>query len=66
MKTCTVTGGTIGTDTCLDDCNGYMADTGDGYTYRYYVTGPFNDGQCREMPPQEAGGGADYYPFTPK
>ena len=65
MKTCTVTGGTVGTDTCLDDCGGYYGDTGDGYMYRYYMQGTFNDGKCTEMPAQTPGGGSDYYPFTP-
>ena len=66
MKTCTVTGGTIGQDVCTDDCGGYYGDTGDGYKYRYYMMGTFNDGKCTELPAQAAGGGADYFPFTPK
>ena len=35
MKTCTVTGGTFGTDVCLDDCGGYYGDTGDGYLCKH-------------------------------
>ena len=38
MKTCTVTGGTSGVDTCTDECAGYYGDTDDGYMYRYYVS----------------------------
>lgn len=49
-----------------DDCGGYFADTGDGYTYRYYTMGPWNDGKCTEMPDPEAGGGAPFFPHTPK
>ena len=41
MQTCTVTGGTYGTDVCTDDCTGYWADLGDGYTYRYYILGDY-------------------------
>ena len=65
MRTCTVTGGTLYTDVCLDDCGGYYGDTGDGYVYRYYMQGTYNDGTCCEMPAQTPGGGADYFPFTP-
>ena len=66
MKTCTVTGGTFGVDDCTDDCGGYYGDTGDGFMYRYYFLGEYNDGTCCTAPidPQD-GGGADYYPFTP-
>ena len=66
MKTCTVTGGTFGVDDCTDDCGGYYGDTGDGFMYRYYFLGEYNDGACCTAPidPQN-GGGADYYPFTP-
>ena len=65
MKACTVTGGTVGIDVCTDDCGGYAEDTGDGYTYRYYMMGTFNDGTCTELPAETPGGGADCYPFTP-
>ena len=65
MKTCTVTGGTFGTDVCTDDCTGYYGDTGDGFMYRYYMLGGYNDGECCTAPYQpDQGGGADYYPFT--
>ena len=66
MKTCTVTGGTVGVDVCTDDCGGYYGDTGDGYLYRYYFLGEYNDGTCCTTPidPQFAGG-EDYFPFTP-
>ena len=66
MKTCTVTGGTFGVDDCTDDCGGFYGDTGDGFMYRYYFLGEYNDGACCTAPidPQD-GGGADYYPFTP-
>ena len=66
MKTCTVTGGTFGTDICTDDCAGYWGDTSDGYMYRYYTLGPYNDGTCCEAPAKTPGGGSDYYPSTPK
>ena len=66
MQTCTVTGGTVGTSVCLDACGGYLADTGDGFAYRYYMPGTFNSGQCNEMPaPAPVGGGANYYPQSP-
>ena len=70
MQTCTVTGGTFGVDVCTDDCAGYLGETGDGYTYRYYMLGAYNDGQCVEGPGSAyrsatAFGGAEYYPFTP-
>lgn len=66
MQTCTVTGGTVGTSVCLDACGGYLADTGDGFAYRYYMPGTFNSGQCNEMPaPAPVGGGANYYPHSP-
>ena len=66
MQTCTVTGGTAGSSVCLDACGGYLADTGDGFAYRYYMPGTFNSGQCNEMPaPAPVGGGANYYPQSP-
>ena len=66
MQTCTVTGGTVGTSVCLDACGGYLAATGDGFAYRYYMPGTFNSGQCNGMPaPAPVGGGANYYPQSP-
>ena len=66
MKTCTVTGGTVGVDICTDDCGGYYGDTGDGYLYRYYFLGEYNDGTCCTTPIDPPfGGGEDYFPFTP-
>ena len=66
MKTCTVTGGTVGVDICTDDCGGYYGDTGDGYLYRYYFLGAYNDGTCCTTPMDPPfGGGEDYFPFTP-
>ena len=62
MKTCTQTGNV---QPCTDDCAGYYADTGDGYEYRYYVLGTFNDGTCCTSPSGSSVPGEDYYPFTP-
>jgi hypothetical protein len=67
MQTCTVTGGTFGTDVCTDDCAGYLSeDIDDGYTYRYYFLGEYNDGSsgCFERPVNPLPGEA-YFPFTP-
>ena len=65
MKTCTVTGGTYGTDICTDDCGGYKGDTGDGYMYRYYLQGKANDGTCCTLPRATDDYSADYYPQSP-
>ena len=65
MQTCTVSGGTYGTDICTDDCAGYYADTGDGYVYRYYVLGDYHgltDDSCET--PTDPLPGAEYFPFT--
>jgi len=66
MKTCTVTGGTYGTDVCTDDCGGYYNNDGtiDSYTYRYYFQGTYNDGTSCDNPSCPSPG-ADYYPNTP-
>lgn len=66
MKTCTASGGVEGVDVCLDDCAGYAAEIGDGYTYRYYVLGEFSDGECCTVP-RRANSDYDesYFPFTP-
>ena len=65
MKTCTVTGGTYGTDICTDDCGGYYGDTGDGYMYRYYLQGKANDGTCCTLPRATDDYSEDYYPQSP-
>jgi len=65
MQTCTVTGGTYGTDVCTDDCGGYYNDGSiDDYKYRYYIQGTYNDGTSCDYPgcPMP---GADYFPNTP-
>ena len=62
MKTCTETGNV---QPCTDDCAGYYADTGDGYAYRYYMLGTFNDGSCCTAPPGTSEPGPEFFPFTP-
>jgi len=67
MQTCTVTGGTYGTDVCTDDCTGYWSTSiGDGYNYRYYMLGTYQncDGEC-DTPISDGEQSSDYYPFTP-
>lgn len=56
-----------GTDVCTDECAGYSGDLGDGYTYRYYVLGPFNSGTCGMAPIGNSAFSsfAEYHPFTP-
>eukprot|EP00930_Biecheleria_cincta_P000761 TRINITY_DN10182_c0_g1_i4.p1 TRINITY_DN10182_c0_g1~~TRINITY_DN10182_c0_g1_i4.p1 ORF type:complete len:660 (+),score=51.41 TRINITY_DN10182_c0_g1_i4:99-2078(+) len=66
MQTCTVTGGTYGTDVCTDDCGGYYRNDGsiDQYVYRYYMQGTYNDGTCCNNPGCPSPGAA-YHPHTP-
>ena len=68
MQTCTVTGGTYGTDLCTDDCTGYYStDIGDGYKYRYYILGDYHNATDVDscVTPTDPLPGAEYYPFTP-
>jgi len=66
MQTCTVTGGTYGSDVCTDDCGGYYSSSGDidNYVYRYYVQGTYSDGSSCDSPGCPSPG-ADYHPHTP-
>merc|ERR1711865_85598 len=66
MKTCTVTGGTYGTDSCTDACGGMYKDdnTIDNFKYRYYMQGTYNDGTLCTSPSCPSPG-ADYYPNSP-
>merc|ERR1711998_128022 len=70
VQTCSVSGGTYGTDTCSDDCTGVGSATGgedwidDGYTYRYYVIGPYDDGKQCTSPSPLGTSSAEYYPMT--
>ncbi|CAK0863066.1 unnamed protein product [Prorocentrum cordatum] len=52
MQTCTVTGGTYGTDVCTDDCGGYykVDSSIDEFVYRYYTLGQYNDGTSCAAP----------------
>lgn len=66
MMTCTETGGTEGTDICTDECAGYYGDIGDGYMYRYYMQGEWNDGTCCVFPKTYTEeNDAKYFPFSP-
>jgi hypothetical protein len=70
LQTCTVSGGTYGTDDCTDDCVGAGSATGgedwidDGYTYRYYIIGTYDDGLQCTSPSPEGMSSAEYYPMT--
>jgi len=66
MQTCTQTGGTYGTDVCTDACGGYYSDDDsiDGFVYRYYTLGDYNDGTSCDLPGC-ASPSSDYYPNTP-
>lgn len=66
MQTCTVTGGTYGSDTCTDDCGGFYSDDDsiDNYVYRYYIQGTYNNGESCDSPGCPSPG-EDYYPHTP-
>ena len=52
-------------DSARNPYAGYYADTGDGYAYRYYMMGTFNDGECCTVPSGTSVPGAEYFPFTP-
>eukprot|EP00657_Telonema_sp_P-1_P002057 TRINITY_DN1493_c0_g1_i1.p1 TRINITY_DN1493_c0_g1~~TRINITY_DN1493_c0_g1_i1.p1 ORF type:complete len:283 (-),score=57.61 TRINITY_DN1493_c0_g1_i1:399-1247(-) len=66
MKTCTVTGGTYGTDVCTDDCGGYYLadDTIDNFSYRYYMQGTYPTGTSCTSPGCPSPD-SNYYPNTP-
>ena len=63
---------------CVDQCGGYYGDLGDGYLYRYYTMGAYNDGNTCENDlwythevgqvqtcEKHAEWQSTYYPFTP-
>ncbi|CAK0801169.1 unnamed protein product [Prorocentrum cordatum] len=66
MQTCTVTGGTYGTDVCTDDCGGYYSADGtiDDFVYRYYTLGQYNDGTSCDAPGCSSPT-SEYFPNTP-
>lgn len=72
LQLCSVSGGTYGSDACLDDCSGHGTATGaahdmisDGFTYRYYIVGKYDDGKQCATPSADGQSSADYYPQTP-
>jgi len=72
LQSCAVAGLTYGTDTCVDSCNGHGAATGggpcwvnDGFTYRYYLLGFYDNGLGCTAPTSYGSSSALYYPMTP-
>ena len=73
LQSCAVAGLTYGTDTCVDSCNGHgAAATGggpcwvnDGFTYRYYLLGFYDNGLGCTAPTSYGSSSALYYPMTP-
>merc|ERR1711871_128188 len=72
VQLCSVTGGTYGSgSSCLDECSGHGSATGatdmisDGFTYRYYIIGKYDDGKQCAAPSADGQSSADYYPMTP-
>ena len=66
MRSCNATGGTIGVDVCLDECNGYYGTIPeDKYRYRYCSTGTYHEArrQRRGAPPPKQRDA--YFPFMP-
>jgi hypothetical protein len=65
MKTCTITGGSFGTDICTNEDGGYYGELSgvDSYKFRYYIQGPVCSDSCanpiNDLP------GADYHPHSP-
>eukprot|EP01001_Neometanema_parovale_P007073 NODE_3396_length_1226_cov_97.430644_g3222_i0.p1 GENE.NODE_3396_length_1226_cov_97.430644_g3222_i0~~NODE_3396_length_1226_cov_97.430644_g3222_i0.p1 ORF type:complete len:381 (+),score=119.68 NODE_3396_length_1226_cov_97.430644_g3222_i0:61-1143(+) len=63
MQQCTLNGNVA---PCTDACGGYQNETGDGYKYRYYIMGEYNDGNATNTSaPVSPLASASYYPFTP-
>ena len=71
LQSCTVAGKTYGTDVCVDACNGVGSANGgadwvsDGFTYRYYIIGTYDDGKQCTSPTAVGTSSALYYPMTP-
>lgn len=66
MQTCTLSGGTVGDGTCVDDDGGLPGTISDldSYTMRYFFLGTYNDGTSCTNPLSPLPG-AEYHPSTP-
>jgi hypothetical protein len=66
MQTCTTTGGTYGTDVCVNANGGYLKTDAsiDDYTFRYYFLGTYHDGTSCSNPTADLPGDG-YFPNTP-